>query len=86
MGQLNMYIKKEKKLGLSLLVNMNWSSHYTMYLKRLQLFTFTIYICNTLISLVFSSTKTIEQELESKKRQWGKELKKRKRQGGKFID
>jgi hypothetical protein len=79
MGQLYMYIEKEKKLGLSLLVNMNWSSHYTTYLKRLQLFTFTIYICNTLISLVFSSTKTIEQELESKIRQWEKSSQKKKK-------
>jgi len=36
-------------------------------------------------SLVFSSTKTIEQELERKKDS-GKKLKKRKRQGGKFVD
>ncbi len=69
-------------MGSSLLVNMNHTIVHT--LKGLQLVTFTIYICTKVNSLVFSSTKTIEQELERKK--VGKELKKRKRQGGNFID
>jgi hypothetical protein len=71
-----MSIKKKGKTGV--LTSSLYESHYTTYFKRLQLFTFTIYICTTLNSLVFSSTKTIEQELERKKDSGKKAQKKKK--------